>query len=119
MGTTCMARKSLDTSFMTQPSRNDPGVATVIKAPEEDRVSVTIHHQGKLGLNFGDGGSSWPVVESIAIGGLAARFPELKPVGLLSHLSACLKHTAIGTKEWCHVIAGNAPGVCVWPRRHI
>ena len=44
---------------------------------EGNRLSVTIYDQGKLGLNFGSSGVTWPVVESIALDGLVAHHPEL------------------------------------------
>jgi hypothetical protein len=60
---------------------NTPHTVTEVKG---DRISVTIHDQGKLGLNFGTGGATWPVVESIAHDGLVAHFPELTAVRLLT-----------------------------------
>lgn len=62
-------------------TRNTPRQVTEVKG---DRISVAIHEQGKLGLNFGSGGATWPVVESIAPDGLVAQFPELTRVCLLS-----------------------------------
>lgn len=62
-------------------TRNTPRELTEV---EGDRISVTIREHGKLGLNFGTGGATWPVVESIAPDGLVAHFPELTPVCLLS-----------------------------------
>ena len=60
-----------------------PGTETLqqrVTEMEGNRVSVTIHDQGKLGLNFGSGGATWPVVESIAQDGLVAHYPELTAV---------------------------------------
>ena len=58
--------------------------ARTVTEVEGDRISVTIHDQGKLGLNFGSGGATWPVVEGIAHDGLVAHFPELTPVCILT-----------------------------------
>ncbi len=58
--------------------------ARTVTEVEGDRISVTIHDQGKLGLNFGSGGATWPVVEGIAHDGLVAHFPELTAVCILT-----------------------------------
>ena len=42
-----------------------------------NRLSVAIHDQGKLDLNFGPSGAAWPVVASIAADGLIGHYPEL------------------------------------------
>jgi Leucine-rich repeat (LRR) protein len=58
----------------TTPPKHASRIVTKV---EGDQVTVTIHEQGKLGLNFGATGATWPAVESIATDGLCAQHPEL------------------------------------------
>ena len=67
-------------TFISEPTAEDgdtEGAASRIVADiDGDRISVTIHDQGKLGLTFG-GQGGYPMVDSIAADGLLAHCDEV------------------------------------------
>lgn len=89
---------------------------------DDGRISVTIHDQGKLGLNFGSGGATWPLVESIAQDGLVAHFPEITAVCAYytpSCLATCLYHAILATETGASVCreCGLCACLATWERR--
>jgi hypothetical protein len=65
-----------------EATAEDEAAAAAWKAKMDEAAAaivVIFTKQGTLGINFGDDGVTWPVVESVAPGSLAAAWPTLVP----------------------------------------